>query len=111
MSSAIVIRSGITQTVSSEDLVVGDLIVIEPGKTVPADCILLQTIDISVNESALTGESEQIQKDVVTSDNYHCNPQPFLLKSTTVETGEGRALVCAVGDNTQAGKIDNTLDI
>jgi Ca2+-transporting ATPase len=44
--------------VSSEDLVVGDLIVIESGKTIPADCILVQATDMSVNESALTGETE-----------------------------------------------------
>jgi P-type E1-E2 ATPase len=60
VSSTIVIRGGITQTVSCEDLVVGDLIVIEPGKTIPADCILIQSDDMSVNESALTGETEQI---------------------------------------------------
>jgi P-type E1-E2 ATPase len=73
-SQAVVIRAGITQTVSSEDLVVGDVVKIEPGKTIPADCLLIQSTDISVDESALTGESEQISKEAATEENYASNP-------------------------------------
>jgi P-type Ca2+ transporter type 2C len=85
--------------------------VIESGKTVAADCVLITGTDISVNESALTGETENVHKSQVTTSNYSHNPSPFILQSTLVETGEGRALVCAVGDHTQAGKANRALDI
>ena len=52
ITTAIVVRGGITKTISMEDLVVGDLVVIEPGKTIPADCILVQSDDMQVDESA-----------------------------------------------------------
>lgn len=78
-TSAIVIRNGITTTISSEDLVVGDLVVIETGKAVPADCVLLSSIEMVSNESSLTGEAETLHKSHVTQDNYSSNPCPFLL--------------------------------
>ncbi len=81
-------------------MVVGDVVVIEPGKTIPADCVLIHGVNISVNESALTGETETVHKSHVTVSNYSHNPCPFILQSTLVESGEGRALVCAVGENT-----------
>ena len=62
ITSAIVIRNGVTKTISMEDLCVGDLVVIEPGKTIPADCVLISSEDMQVNESALTGETEVVHK-------------------------------------------------
>ena len=86
-TSAIVVRNGVTTTISSEELVVGDLVVIECGKAIPADCVLLSSIDIITNESSLTGETEAMHKSHVTQDNYSSNPNPFILQSTLVETG------------------------
>ena len=54
---------------------------------VPADCILLDGIDVNIDESAVTGESEQIEKCQVTEDNYERNPDPFLLSKTLVLQG------------------------
>lgn len=85
VSTAIVVRDGIQTTISSEDLVVGDLVIIEPGKKIPADCILFSSIKMSCNESAMTGETIQINKSHVTQENYSSNPMPFLLQSTLVE--------------------------
>lgn len=110
-STAVVVRGGITQTVSGDDLVVGDIIIIENGKTVPADCLVIESTDVVVNESTLTGETEQVHKEFVSEQNYNENPDAFLLKSTIVEQGTARAIVCAVGENTYAGQQDKALDI
>lgn len=93
-------RQGVTTTVDSEDLVVGDLVVIVNGKAIPADCILVSSIDMTTNESSLTGETEAMHKLQLTQDNYSHNPCPFVLQSTLVETGQGTAIVAAVGDLT-----------
>jgi Ca2+-transporting ATPase len=106
-----VIRNGITTTISSEDLVVGDIVIVESGKSVPADCCLISSTDLSVNESALTGETETLHKSHVTPENYSHNPVPFLLQSSLVDGGDGKAIVCAVGEHTTAGQADRALDI
>jgi len=106
-----VVRGGSTKTVPFDDLVVGDIITIETGKTVPADCVLISSADLVTNESTLTGETEPNHKLHVTAQNYKSNPNAFLLKSTLVESGTGKAIVCAVGENTQAGKAERALDI
>lgn len=58
VTSCVVTRGGVTRTVSSEDIVVGDVIVVESGKTIPADCVLISATDLFVDENAFTGESE-----------------------------------------------------
>lgn len=63
------------------------------------------------NESSLTGETETMHKSHVTQDNYSHNPCPFILQSTLVESGQGKALVVAVGELTCAGKANRALDI
>jgi P-type E1-E2 ATPase len=57
---------GLTQTLPIQDLVVGDLIKIESGARVAADCILIESTDFATDESALTGEPEQVEKSAVT---------------------------------------------
>jgi P-type E1-E2 ATPase len=68
-------------------LVVGDVIKIEAGMKIPADCILITGTDIATDESAMTGEPEQVEKAPVTDANYNHNPNPFLLAKTLVESG------------------------
>jgi magnesium-transporting ATPase (P-type) len=51
---------------------------------IPADCILLEGIDVSTDESAMTGEPEQMEKNAVTAGNYEHNVDPFLLGKTLV---------------------------
>ena len=111
LSTAVCIRNGITQQLSTEDLVVGDIVNFETGKTVPADCVLLVANDLTADEAALTGESLQSDKLNVTPQNYSKNPNPFMLHSTLVKTGTGQGLVCCVGGNTQAGKAAKALSI
>lgn len=78
---------------------------------VPADCILITGTDIAADESAMTGEPEASEKAAVTEANYKHNPNPFLLAKTLVESGQGRALVCAVGPNTRSGMAEEKLNI
>ena len=98
-------------TVDAEELLVGDIITFELGKTVPADCVLISASDLSCNEGLLTGEPEAIKKHEVTEHNFDKNPCPFIFKSTLVETGTGRAVVAVVGTRTQIGKVEQLLDI
>lgn len=56
-----------------------------------------------MNESNLTGEPDDLEKIHLTEDNYHQNVSPFLLAKTLIKTGQGKALVCAVGVNTRSG--------
>ena len=58
---------------------VGDVIELEQGDTVPADCLAVESNELSTNESVLTGEPEAMLKEVLTNENYRHNPCPFLL--------------------------------
>ena len=73
------------KTVDSEELVVGDLIELEAGDTVPADCLAVECQDMATNESVLTGEPEAMLKEVMTNENYRHDPCPFLLQGSLVE--------------------------
>jgi P-type E1-E2 ATPase len=75
---------GLTQTIAVSELVVGDIIQISQGMRIPADCLLLEGIDVSTDEAAMTGEPDQMEKSNVTEQNYDSNPDPFLLGKTLV---------------------------
>lgn len=104
-------RNDTLRTVDSTELVVGDVIELETGDTVPADCLLVEALDMTTNESVLTGEPEAIVKEPVTKENLPHNPCPFLLQGSLVETGEGKAVVLAVGDNTNQGRAGLSMNI
>ena len=104
-------RNDAMKTVDSEELVVGDIIELEQGDTVPADCLIIDCQDLNTNESALTGEPEAMTKETLTNENYRFNPCPFLLQGSLVENGQGKAVVLAVGDNTNQGKAGLSMNI
>ena len=108
--SARVTRDGKLQTIDAEELVVGDIIAIPAGDTIPADCLAFKTITFSANESALTGEPEARAKEAITPENYESNPDPFLLQSTLAETGNASAIVLVVGKNTCSGRAERCLE-
>lgn len=66
---------------------------------------------MSCDESAQTGEPDEVDKRPVTATSFEYNPNPFLLAKTFVKTGEGLAIVCAVGVNSRAGMAGEKLDI
>ena len=104
-------RNDVFKTVDSEELVVGDLIHLEQGDTVPADCVIVECQELACNESSLTGEPEPMLKEALCQENFRHNPCPFLLQGSLVETGSGKAVVLAVGDNTNQGRAGLSMNI
>lgn len=66
---------------------------------IPADCVLIEGNDVTVDEAYYDPEGREkiVRKNVSTGDNHLENPDPFLLTKSLVQTGSGRAIVCAVG--------------
>lgn len=100
-------RGGSDEKVDAEHLVPGDLLVLEAGDMVSADARFVQTSEMQVNESALTGESvpvekqtEPVEQDVATGDKTN-----MAFKGTAVTRGKGRAVVTATGMQTELGDI------
>ena len=104
-------EDGSTVTVHNQELVVGDVFKIESGMRIPADAILIAGTDIATDESAMTGEPEQVEKAAITEQNFEHNPNPFLLGKTLVESGQGLAIICAVGVHTRSGMAEEKLNI
>ncbi|CAG9759318.1 unnamed protein product [Ceutorhynchus assimilis] len=92
-----VIRAAEVKQISVSDIVVGDICQIKYGDLLPADGILIQSNDLKVDESSLTGESDHVKK------GEHFDP--MVLSGTHVMEGSGKILVTAVGVNSQAGII------
>lgn len=105
---ATVIRDGETREISSEELVVGDIVVLEAGKQVPADLKLLETARLMIDEKALTGESVPVEKDssFVPDEKTGIGDRLDLAYMSTVVTyGRGIGEVCRTGMDTEIGKI------
>jgi Ca2+-transporting ATPase len=100
----IVIRAGRQQTIPSADLVPGDVMLLEEGMPVPADAIVLQENDLSVNESVITGESVPVEKNETEGHN-------ILYQGTSVNSGKCIAKVTATGNNTVLGKLGKTVAV
>jgi P-type Ca2+ transporter type 2C len=98
-----VIREGQQQNIKTQDIVVGDLVIIEEGSLVPADGSIISSNDFSVNESILTGESMVVFKDKEKEDNK-------VFSGTTVGSGLAIVKVTAIGNKTRLGKIGSSLD-
>ncbi len=105
---ATVIRDGETKEISSEELVVGDIVVLEAGKQVPADLKLLETAALKIDEKALTGESVPVEKDhtFVPDEKTGIGDRLDLAYMSTVVTfGRGIGEVAKTGMQTEIGKI------
>ena len=103
-----VIRDGEKKEVSSEELVVGDIVTLEAGQQVPADLKLIETINLKVDEKALTGESVAVEKDqdFVPDENSGVGDRLDLAYMSTIVTyGRGVGEVVRTGMNTEIGKI------
>ena len=100
------IRNDNVCQVARRDIVVGDIIIVETGEEVPADCELLESLNLLVNESSLTGEPQAtkttVEKDFDADATY---PSNHIMKGTTVIEGYCTARVFAVGDSTESGKV------
>ena len=110
-----VIRDGKQISIPSEDLVVGDIIILEAGDAVPADARIIECASMKIEEAALTGESVPVDKkeealvagangDVALGDRKN-----MVFMGSTVVYGRGKAVVVATGMDTEMGKIADAL--
>ena len=107
-----VIRNNTLQTIDADQLVVGDIIMVEAGDSIPADARIIECSNLKVEEAALTGESVPVDKnskyieneDIPLGDMKNC-----LFSSTYVTNGKAKAIVTSVGMKTEIGKIASML--
>lgn len=106
-----VLRDGKMQFVNSCDLVVGDIVLLEAGDSVPADCRILEVASCKVEEAALTGESVPVDKfeHVIDGEVALGDRKNMLYMGSTIAYGRAKAVVVATGMATEMGKIANVL--
>ncbi len=98
-----VIRDGKITEIKSEELVMGDSLMVEEGSSINADGIIVHSNDFSVDESILTGESLAVYKDSEKEDH-------LIFKGTTVASGLAIATITAIGNQTRLGKIGKSIE-
>uniref|UniRef100_A0AB33JNH3 P-type Ca(2+) transporter n=1 Tax=Prevotella sp. GTC17262 TaxID=3236797 RepID=A0AB33JNH3_9BACT len=99
-------RDGQVMEIPRRDVVVGDIVLIEVGDEVPADAQLMESVDLQIDESSLTGEPITTKHaDPAKEENKSTYPVNIILRSTMVMSGQGVAVVRAVGDETEIGKV------
>ena len=108
-----VIRNGEIEQINSEDLTIGDYVVLESGDKISADMRIVEAHNLMVDESILTGESVQVNKtsDIVSIENAQITDQNnMLFAGTSVVKGRAKAIVIAVGLSTEIGKIASSIN-
>jgi P-type Ca2+ transporter type 2C len=98
-----VIRDDAEVTIAAEDLVPGDIMLLAEGMKIPADGIILQENDLSINESIITGESIPVDK-------HEADGNNLLYQGSTINSGKCVARVTAIGNNTVLGKLGKTVE-
>lgn len=101
-SSASVLRNGVLVNLPVEEIVLGDTIIVQEGKNVPADADILQSHDFTVDESIFTGESFPQAKSATTADR-------MILRGTSVTGGFALAKVVGIGANTRLGQLGDSI--
>lgn len=111
-----VIRDGKTVDIKSEELVIGDVVLLEAGDSVPADCRIISCASMKIEEAALTGESVPVNKLVEEIDPLGSDDVPLgdrknmCYMGSNVVYGHGKAVVVATGMDTEMGKIADALE-
>lgn len=103
-----VLRDNNVSDVPSEDLVPGDIVILETGSFVPADCRLVHTVNLRVEEASLTGESHPVEKNSqvrLLPDTNLADRQNMVMATSTIIYGKGIGIVTDIGMNTQVGHI------
>lgn len=104
-----VYRDNTVINVPRKELVVNDVIILEAGEEIPADCNLLEARNCKADESSLTGESVPVEKLVNYKENKEDSyPKNKLYKGTVITEGHAEAIITGVGDNTEIGKTART---
>ncbi len=104
-TEAVVLRDGQEQTVPAGELTLGDIVLLEEGDNVPADLRIIESYDLLIDESAMTGESLPVEKHAQTilSDDHGTENMAFM--ETDVASGRGKGVVVEIGMDTEIGKI------
>ncbi len=107
-----VIREGTLQEVDSPELTIGDLVQIEAGDVISGDGRIIECSSLQINESALTGEVESVDKttDVITGQVVVGDQKNMVFSSSLVTNGTGRYIVTHIGMQTEIGKIASMLN-
>jgi Ca2+-transporting ATPase len=111
--SAKVLRDGKVMQISAEEVVPGDIILLDAGDSVPADARLVESASLQSNESALTGESVPAEKTIaaISAEQVSVGDRKnMLFMGTTITSGRGRAVVVGTGMNTELGRIARLLE-
>ncbi len=109
------LRDGNVVAVKSEDLVVGDIIILDAGDAIPADCRIIECASMKIEEAALTGESVPVTKmiDVIMGKKEDAVPlgdrKNMAYMGSTLVYGRGKAVVVATGMDTEMGKIADAI--
>lgn len=111
---ALVKRQGQTKEIDSTELVPGDIVILDAGRIIPADLRLLETVNLQIEESSLTGESLPVHKNAESAFEKIKIPlaemENMAFMSTIVTAGRGIGIVVKTGMNTEVGKIADLLD-
>lgn len=98
-------REGKVTTIPRREVVVGDVVLVEPGDEIPADARLFAAVNLQVDESALTGEPLTTKGFMPNGEAGEAYPANLILRSTMVMNGHGEAIVERIGDETEIGKV------
>ncbi|MDD2303779.1 MAG: cation-translocating P-type ATPase [Prolixibacteraceae bacterium] len=111
---ALVIRNGIEKRIAGRDVVTDDLVILQEGDRVPADATVLYSVNLSADESLLTGESVPVSKSEWNGTDKNIQPGgddlPFVYSGSMIVQGNGIVKVTAIGSNTEIGKIGKALE-
>jgi len=104
-------RNGSVQVVALEDVVVGDLVLLEMGDEIPADGRIVRANELQIDQSLMTGESEPVRKSVAKEDDLADSPElpGNVFRGTQVVDGVGQMFATNVGDDTMIGQIARRL--
>ena len=108
---ALVLREGNEREIPQEDLVPGDIVILSEGNKVPADCRILESFELRINEAVLTGEwlASFKRETVLAKKTPLADRDNMAYMGSVVEAGKGKALVVATGQKTELGRISKLL--
>ncbi len=110
-----VVRNGNQKEISSLEVIPGDKLILKQGDKIPADARVINSVDLTINEAPLTGESVAVEKNAEMIKKKDIEPIPLqkqynmIFMGTYIETGRAEAIVTATGKNTEIGKISQNL--